>query len=71
MRPDEYEESIYQPASDTNQWTIKFVNDALEKRGVNAIPVAQTQELNALSEKLRELGETVEKSPANKLLKDI
>ncbi|MGD2272700.1 MAG: YihY/virulence factor BrkB family protein, partial [Desulfobacterales bacterium] len=71
MRPDEYEESIYQPAIDTNQWTIKFVTDALEKRGINALPVAQTQELKVLSEKLRELGETIEMSPANKLLKDI
>jgi membrane protein len=71
MRPDEYEESIYQPASDTSQWTIKFVTDALEKRGINAIPVAQTQELKALAEKLRELGETVDTSPANKLLGDI
>jgi membrane protein len=71
IKPDEYEESIYQPASDTNHWTIKFVTDALEKRGVSAIPVAQTQELKALAEKLRELGEAIEMSPANKLLKDI
>jgi membrane protein len=71
MRPDEYEESIYQPASDIGVWTIKYVTDALEKRGVSQLPVAQTQELKALSEKLRELGETIEMSPANKLLKDI
>ena len=71
MKPDEYEESIYQPASDIGGWTIKYVTDALEKRGVDQLPVAQTQELNALSEKLQELGETIEKSPANKLLKDI
>ena len=71
MKPDEYEESIYQPASDIGAWTIKYVTDALEKRGVNQLPVAQTQELNALSEKLQELGDTIEMSPANALLKDI
>jgi hypothetical protein len=71
MKPDEYEKSIYQPASDIGAWTIKYVTDALEKRGVNQLPVAQTQELKALSEKLQELGETIEMSPANKLLKDI
>jgi membrane protein len=71
MKPDRYEASIYQPASDTNHWTIKFVMDMLEKKGVNHIPVAQTPELTILSEKLQELGETIENSPANKRLKDI
>jgi membrane protein len=71
IKPDDYEESIYQPASDIGAWTIKYVMDALERRGVNQLPVAQTQELNALSEKLRELGETIEMSPANILIKDI
>ncbi len=32
------------------------------------MPGAQTQELNTLSEKLRQLGETIEMSPANALL---
>jgi hypothetical protein len=71
MRPDEYEESIYKPVSDIGAWTIKYITDALEKRGVNQLPVAQTQELKTLSQKLREIGEIIEKSPANKLLKDI
>jgi membrane protein len=71
IRPDKYEASIYQPASDTNHWTIKFIMDKLEKKGVNHIPVAQTHELKTLSEKLQEIGKTIEKSPANTLLKDI
>jgi hypothetical protein len=51
--------------------TIKCVTDTLVKRGVNQLPNAQTRELNALSEKLQRLGETIEMSPANGPLKDI
>jgi len=71
MKTDEYEEFTYQPALDINLLTIKYVVDALDQRGVSQIPVAQTKELTALSESLNELGEAIEQSPANKLLKDI
>ncbi|MBT8358268.1 MAG: YihY family inner membrane protein [Desulfobacterales bacterium] len=70
-KTDEYEAFTYQPALDINLLTIKYIVDALDQRGVSHIPVAQTKELNALSESLEELGETIEQSPANKLLKDI
>ena len=71
MKTDEYEEFTYQPALDINLLTIKYITDALDQRGVSHIPVAQTEELKALSETLKELGEAIEHSPANKLLKDI
>ena len=71
MKTDEYEEFTYQPALDINLLTIKYITDALDQRGVSHIPVAQTKELTALSESLKQLGEAIEQSPANKLLKDI
>lgn len=64
-------ESAYQPARDINILTTNFVIDTLEKSGVDNIPVAHTKELDILSETLKEFGNTIEKSPANKLLKDI
>ena len=66
-----YKETAYQPARDGETLSIKYVIDALEQRGVKNIPVAQTQELEALSESLRTFDNIVAKSPANKLLKDI
>ena len=66
-----YKERAYQPARDGETLSIKYVIDALEQRGVKNIPVAQTQELEALSESLRTFDNIVAKSPANKLLKDI
>ena len=68
---EEDKELAYQPAQDINMFTIKYVLDALEQRGVDNLPVAQTKELEALSDTLQTLGHTIEKSPANRLLKDI
>jgi len=65
------DEAAYVPARDTDQMTVKFVMDALDRRGVDQIPVATTEELERIAESLKALGEAVEKSPANLRLKDI
>ena len=64
-------EMSYQPARDINAITINTVIEALEQKGVDNIPVAQTAELKHLSEALKTLNEEIEISPANRLLKDI
>lgn len=61
----------YQPARDINAIAINSVIEALEQKGVDNIPVAQTAELRHLSESLKTLNDEIEKSPANRLLKDI
>ena len=61
----------YQPARDINTLTIKFVVDAIELDGANNIPVARTQEFEALSDALEKFRDEMETSPANRLLKDI
>ena len=61
----------YQPARDINTITINSVIEALEQKGVDNIPVAKTVELRHLSEALKTLNDEIEKSPANRLLKDI
>jgi len=65
------DEAAYIPARDTDQLTVKFVMDALDRRGVDQIPVARTAELEKISQSLTAFGEAVEKSPANLRLKDI
>ena len=64
-------EVSYQPARDINAITINSVIEALDQKGVDNIPVAQTSELRHLSEALKTLNDEIEKSPANRLLKDI
>jgi membrane protein len=61
----------YQPARDINIITVKSIIEALEQKGVDNIPVAQTPELQSLAEVLWTFSAEIEKSPANLLLKDI
>ena len=61
----------YQPAQDINRLSVRYVIDSLNQRGIDTIPVAQTRELKVLSDTLQAFGAIVEKSSANKLLKDI
>jgi membrane protein len=70
-KTEEDKESAYQPARTINLLTIKYVIDALDKSGTDNIPVAQNRELKILSETLQTFNDTIEISPANKLLKDI
>jgi membrane protein len=61
----------YQPARDINKMTIQSVLEALDQMGTDDIPVAKTEDYQALSDALQNFGEAMEKLPANKLLKDI
>jgi len=61
----------YQPAQDVDKLTIKYVIDAMEKRGSDNIPVAQSKELGSIRDSLKEFGKSIENSSANVLLKDI
>jgi len=68
---DETSEVTYQPARDIELFTVKYVVDKLEQHGCDSIPVAESKELEKISECLRALGEITEKSPANMQLKNI
>ncbi|MFH1370702.1 MAG: YihY/virulence factor BrkB family protein [Planctomycetota bacterium] len=71
VRKGEDKELAYQPAIDAEKITVKFVIDRLEQRGTSDIPVAKSNELDKLSDSLRQFGELIEKSPANVLLKNL
>ena len=65
------DQETYQPARDINDFSISFIIEALENKGIDTIPVARTDSFAALSETLKEFSVVIEKSPANRLLKDI
>jgi membrane protein len=67
----EYKVSGYQPGIDPDQLTIHYVIDALERKGIDTIPVAHSAELKAISQSLNAFKNAVAQSPANKLLKEI
>ncbi len=64
-------EVAYQPARAIDALTVSFVLGALEDRGTEDIPFADTAELHRLSECLRQLREAVERSPGNLPLRSI
>jgi membrane protein len=59
------------PSRDAEQWTISYVLEAIERRGVNGIPLPQSPELKVLSDALDDMRLTIQQSPANKRLKEI
>ncbi|MBU0533633.1 MAG: YihY/virulence factor BrkB family protein [Candidatus Omnitrophica bacterium] len=71
IRRNDYKSVAYQPAQDLDKLTVKYVIDAMEKRGSDNIPIIKSQELDRISECLQTFNQTIEKSPANILLKDI
>lgn len=71
IQQEEFEDPAFQPASDINLWTVKFVTEAMERKGVNNIPITKTREMKRLKEAMENIGAAIEASPANKLIKDI
>ena len=61
----------YQPSRDPDVLTIHYVIDALEQSGSDDIPVAESETLKAISESLKAFERQLEKSEANRLLKEI
>jgi len=64
-------ETGFQPAVDVEKLTISYVLDALDSIGVDNIPVAETEEIHTLSEKLQEFRTIVNAAKANLVLKNI
>jgi len=71
VRAEQDRDVAYQPARAIETMTIKFVIDSLEARGSADIPVAASAEFEKIGTSLKQFAEELEKSPANKLLKDI
>ncbi|MDI6741449.1 MAG: YihY/virulence factor BrkB family protein [Smithella sp.] len=61
----------YQPAIDVGALTIKYVIDAIEKRGINKMFFTENAEFESLSAALDALGRNIEELPENRLLKEI
>ena len=71
VKTDDEKTSAYQPALNPEKITIKVVIDALDRHGSDNVPVAQSDELEKISESLKTFDEEIKKSPANLRLLDI
>ena len=70
-RTDQDKEPAYQPAIDIDKMTVKFVIDRQRERGTSTIPVSKSAEFDKLTDCLKQFSETIDKSPANVLLKNL
>ncbi len=70
-RRKEDEEPAYQPARDIHCLSVSYVLAALDRKGSDDIPLAQTESLKTLSDVMREFDRLLEESPKNRLLRDI
>ncbi len=66
-------DQTYLPSSDINRFTVSYVLEALERGGQNNAPLSRTSspEMGELSRILEAFAVEVDKSPDNRLLKDI
>jgi membrane protein len=73
IKGDDDADPAYQPAFTIDDLTVARVLNALDQRGIDsdAIPVRETEASATLSATLEAFRETIERSPANRLLKDI
>jgi len=61
----------YQPARNPTATTVQYVIDALETRGIDDIPVAESKELKKLAACLKTFHNLIAQSPANIRLQDM
>ena len=64
-------EVAFQPGRTIENITVKFALDEYEKYGITKIPDYQSDEAEKISKYLKDISETIEKSPANVRLKEI
>jgi membrane protein len=64
-------ETGYQPALAPDHLTIHYVLNVLETCGISDIPVSSTPELETLAESLKTFADGLEKSQANRILRDL
>jgi membrane protein len=64
-------EVAFQPGRTIENITVKFALDEYEKYGITKIPDYQTEEAEKISKYLKDISETIERSPANVRLKEI
>ena len=64
-------EDGYQPAIDPDKLTLRYVIDAMEQRGVNAMPFAHGEAFEAILTSLEAFDRTLNALPDNRRLKDI
>jgi membrane protein len=71
VRTQKIKEPAYQPATDINKMSVKYVTDQLDSRGIDYLFARQAKEIIRLKAVLESFDKCIENNPENLLLKDI
>lgn len=71
MRTDKDKEIVYQPGITESKLTVKQVLEALEKNGVNTLPINDTNELIHINQLMKDLDKSMDNELGNTFIKDI
>lgn len=63
--------SVYQPAVTESKFTVQFVIDSIEKKGVNSLPINDTAELLHINEFMLQMDKLLDTQAGHALVKDI
>src|SRR5690606_14150978 len=65
------EETVYQPGVTETKFTVKYLIDTIEQRGVNNMPITETQELVQAHALMKEVNGLLNNPLGQQLVKDI
>ena len=61
----------YQPGISDSKLTVKFIIDKLDEKGVNALPIEDSKELEIVNRLMKDMDEALNTSKGNMLVKDL
>jgi membrane protein len=70
-RSENDKEIIYQPAISETKLTVKYIVDKLDRKGVNTLPISDTQELITVNKLMSELEQILDNDLGNIKIKDL
>ncbi len=71
IKNDALKEVTYQPGITESKFNVKFLFDAVEKKGINSLPIEDTQELIHIKRIMEELDENLNTHLGHLMVKDI
>ena len=67
----EFNDHLFQPGSDIRLWTLSYTIAAMEKNGVNQIPVGNSEEMRRLEGAMEKMGDAMKSSSGNRLITEL
>lgn len=71
LKIEDFNEIIYQPGVTESKFTVNYLIDTLEKKGVNSLPINETLELIQVNELMKKIDKSIETEFGNTLIMKI